>query len=297
MQAVALGGFLLSFLLSGLIFPIENIPDALRWISNLVQARYYIVVVRDAFLQGGGWPAVWWAVLADRRHRPRVLRAGVADDAAHAGEGVRRSGAGCSAAASGRWRSRSCGRSGATGGSSISLIVPPMLAGPAVRLRAGLRGAEPAPGRRRREPHAREPRAGLGAHARTGRSGWPAAYDTTAVLGDALAAGRLDVGVVVPYDFARRRVRGRRPRCRCCSTPPTPTPRRSRRATWRAPSPGSTAARRGARSRARRRVRWERGRRGHGGSAGAGPRRERRPPVGLAVPAAGDAGDVSSPDA
>jgi ABC-2 type transport system permease protein len=63
-QAVALGGFLLSFLLSGLIFPIENIPDALRWISSLVQARYYVVVVRDAFLQGGGWPAVWWAVLA-----------------------------------------------------------------------------------------------------------------------------------------------------------------------------------------------------------------------------------------
>src|SRR6266704_2715598 len=62
--AVALGGFLLAFLLSGLIFPLENIPDSLRWISNLVQARYYVLVVRDAFLQGGGWPAVWWAVLA-----------------------------------------------------------------------------------------------------------------------------------------------------------------------------------------------------------------------------------------
>jgi ABC-2 type transport system permease protein len=63
-QAVSLGGFLLSFLLSGLIFPIENIPAGLRWVSNLVQARYYVLIVRDAFLQGGGWPAVWWAVLA-----------------------------------------------------------------------------------------------------------------------------------------------------------------------------------------------------------------------------------------
>ena len=63
-QAVSLGGFLLAFLLSGLIFPIENIPDALRWVSNLVQARYYVVLVRDVFLQGGGWPAMWWAVLA-----------------------------------------------------------------------------------------------------------------------------------------------------------------------------------------------------------------------------------------
>ena len=62
-QGVSLGGFLLAFLLSGLIFPIENIPPSLAWISSLVQARYYIVVVRDAFLQGGGWPAVWWAVV------------------------------------------------------------------------------------------------------------------------------------------------------------------------------------------------------------------------------------------
>src|SRR5919198_297862 len=62
-QAVSLGGFLLAFPLSGLIFPIENIPRGLRWISSLVQARYYVVVVRDAFLQGGGWAAMWWAVL------------------------------------------------------------------------------------------------------------------------------------------------------------------------------------------------------------------------------------------
>jgi ABC-2 type transport system permease protein len=62
-QGVSLGGFLLAFLLSGLIFPIENIPRSLAWISSLVQARYFIVIVRDAFLQGGGWPAVWWAVL------------------------------------------------------------------------------------------------------------------------------------------------------------------------------------------------------------------------------------------
>jgi ABC-2 type transport system permease protein len=63
MQAVALGGFLLVFLLSGLLFPIENIPAGVRWISNLVWGRYYIEVVRDAFLQGGGWPAVWFKVI------------------------------------------------------------------------------------------------------------------------------------------------------------------------------------------------------------------------------------------
>jgi ABC-2 type transport system permease protein len=63
MQAVALGGFLLVFLLSGLIFPIENIPSGLRWISDFIWGKYYIYVVRDALLQGGGWPSAWWSVI------------------------------------------------------------------------------------------------------------------------------------------------------------------------------------------------------------------------------------------
>ncbi|HXR76582.1 MAG TPA: ABC transporter permease [Bryobacteraceae bacterium] len=62
MQAVAFGGFLLVFLLSGLMFPIENIPVGLRWISDFIWGRYYIEVVRDALLQGGGWPATWYKV-------------------------------------------------------------------------------------------------------------------------------------------------------------------------------------------------------------------------------------------
>ena len=63
MQAVALGGFLLVFLLSGLMFPVENIPAGLRWISNFIWGKYYIEIVRDALLQGGGWPAMWFKVL------------------------------------------------------------------------------------------------------------------------------------------------------------------------------------------------------------------------------------------
>jgi len=63
MQAVAMGGFLLVFMLSGLIFPLQNIPVQIRWMSNLVWGRYYIDIVRDFLLQGGGWPAVWWKVI------------------------------------------------------------------------------------------------------------------------------------------------------------------------------------------------------------------------------------------
>jgi ABC-2 type transport system permease protein len=63
LQAVSLGGFLLVFLLSGLLYPIENIPAGLRWLSNFVWGRYYIEVVRDALLQGGGWASLWDNVL------------------------------------------------------------------------------------------------------------------------------------------------------------------------------------------------------------------------------------------
>jgi ABC-2 type transport system permease protein len=61
-QAVAFGGFLLVFLLSGLMFPIENIPAGIRWISNFVWGKYYIEIVRDALLAGAGWPATWFDV-------------------------------------------------------------------------------------------------------------------------------------------------------------------------------------------------------------------------------------------
>ncbi len=62
-QVIALTGFLLVYMFSGLLFPISNIPASIRWLSNFVWGRYYIEVVRDAMLAGGGWPSVWWKVL------------------------------------------------------------------------------------------------------------------------------------------------------------------------------------------------------------------------------------------
>lgn len=62
-QAVATIGFLTAFLLSGFIYPLNNIPFPLSLISNIVPARYYIPIIRDAFVRGTGWTGVWWAVL------------------------------------------------------------------------------------------------------------------------------------------------------------------------------------------------------------------------------------------
>ena len=63
-QAAQLSGFLTAFLLSGYIFPVENIPQPLRFLSNFVPMRYYLDAIRDAFLRGGGWPAMWPAPIA-----------------------------------------------------------------------------------------------------------------------------------------------------------------------------------------------------------------------------------------
>jgi ABC-2 type transport system permease protein len=60
-QAAQLGGFLTAFLLSGYVFPVENIPQPLRVLSNFVPMRYYLEVIRDAFLRGGGWAGIWHA--------------------------------------------------------------------------------------------------------------------------------------------------------------------------------------------------------------------------------------------
>src|SRR5690242_16733274 len=59
-QAIQNTCFLLSYLLSGFIFPVSNIPVYVRWVSYLIPARYYIEVARDAFVRGGGWAAVWY---------------------------------------------------------------------------------------------------------------------------------------------------------------------------------------------------------------------------------------------
>ena len=49
--------------MSGLIFPVDNIPWQIRWISNLVWGKHYISISRDAFLAGGGWRANWLDLL------------------------------------------------------------------------------------------------------------------------------------------------------------------------------------------------------------------------------------------
>ncbi|MGV0025116.1 ABC transporter permease [Phormidesmis priestleyi] len=62
-QGVATAGFLTALLLSGFIYPLSNIPFPLSLVTNVVPARYFIEISRDAFVRGTGWPGVWTAPL------------------------------------------------------------------------------------------------------------------------------------------------------------------------------------------------------------------------------------------
>ncbi|BBD60819.1 ABC-2 type transporter [Nostoc sp. HK-01] len=59
-QGVSLVGFITSLLLSGFIYPLNNIPFPLSLAPNIVPARYYIDITRDAFVRGTGFAGVWF---------------------------------------------------------------------------------------------------------------------------------------------------------------------------------------------------------------------------------------------
>jgi ABC-2 type transport system permease protein len=57
-QVALLGTFLPSFLLSGFVFPISNMPDALQVVTYIIPARHFVTVLRAIYLKGVGVEAV-----------------------------------------------------------------------------------------------------------------------------------------------------------------------------------------------------------------------------------------------
>jgi len=62
-QMVMLSAFLPSFLLSGFIYPIENMPLALQVVTYIVPARYFVEIAKGLFLKGVGLDVLWPQVL------------------------------------------------------------------------------------------------------------------------------------------------------------------------------------------------------------------------------------------
>jgi ABC-2 type transport system permease protein len=59
MMGALLGTMLPTMLLSGFIFPIESMPEVLRWISNVIPAKWFVTIARSIMLKGVGLDYLW----------------------------------------------------------------------------------------------------------------------------------------------------------------------------------------------------------------------------------------------
>ena len=48
-----------TILLSGFIYPVENMPMVLQWIAAIVPPRYFIIIIKNIMLKGTGFAYIW----------------------------------------------------------------------------------------------------------------------------------------------------------------------------------------------------------------------------------------------
>ncbi len=58
-QMAMLSSFLPAFMLSGFVFAISNMPDALQLVTYIVPARYFVTILKGVFLKGSGLDLLW----------------------------------------------------------------------------------------------------------------------------------------------------------------------------------------------------------------------------------------------
>jgi ABC-2 type transport system permease protein len=63
-QAALIATFLPAFLLSGFIYPIDQMPAAIQAITHVIPARYFMTIIRDVFLKGTPLPLLLDDLLA-----------------------------------------------------------------------------------------------------------------------------------------------------------------------------------------------------------------------------------------
>jgi ABC-2 type transport system permease protein len=51
--------FFPAMLLSGFVYPIANMPEAVQWLTFLNPLRYFLIVIRGVFLKGVGFDVLW----------------------------------------------------------------------------------------------------------------------------------------------------------------------------------------------------------------------------------------------
>jgi len=50
---------LLHYYLSGLLFPIDNMPQAIQYVTYIIPVRYYVEILRGIFLRGSSIDVLW----------------------------------------------------------------------------------------------------------------------------------------------------------------------------------------------------------------------------------------------
>ena len=66
-QAMLVSAFFIMMpfvLLSGFIFPVENMPSAIRLVAQFLPLKYYLTIIRGVFLKGAGFVELWPDALA-----------------------------------------------------------------------------------------------------------------------------------------------------------------------------------------------------------------------------------------
>jgi ABC-2 type transport system permease protein len=49
-----------TILLSGFVFPIENMPEILQYISHLMPSKWFIIIIKSILIKGGGLSYIWF---------------------------------------------------------------------------------------------------------------------------------------------------------------------------------------------------------------------------------------------
>jgi ABC-2 type transport system permease protein len=59
MFASLIGMLLPTIMLSGFMFPVENMPVPLQIIANVAPSRWYYIIVKDVMIKGAGFSSIW----------------------------------------------------------------------------------------------------------------------------------------------------------------------------------------------------------------------------------------------
>jgi ABC-2 type transport system permease protein len=58
-----IGLFMPTMLLSGFIFPIESMPEILQYVSHIIPAKWFIIIIKGIMLKGVGLEVLWFETI------------------------------------------------------------------------------------------------------------------------------------------------------------------------------------------------------------------------------------------